>query len=108
MVWVLFVVVAVLIIAATLGLLAGRIPFDRLSEPAHTTPALRLARDASPEDVEDVRFDTALRGYRMDQVDEALAILQARIEDLERDLAEVSGRPQEDRVPDPSDHRIGG
>lgn len=86
MVWVLFVVVAVLIIAATLGLLAGRIPFDRMSEPTHTTPPLHLPWDASPDDVESIRFDTALRGYRMDQVDEALAILQARIERLEQQV----------------------
>lgn len=94
MVWVLFVVVAVLVIAATLGMLAGRIPFDRMSEPTHTTPALCLPADASPQDVENVRFDTALRGYRMDQVDEALAVLQARIEQLESKLAERDRRPQ--------------
>ena len=94
MVWVLFVVVAVLVIAATLGMLAGRIPFDRMSEPTHTTPALRLPADASPQDVENVRFDTALRGYRMDQVDEALAVLQARIEQLEQHVAERDRRPQ--------------
>lgn len=97
MVWVLFVVVAVLVIAVTLGLLAGRIPFDRLSEPTHTTPALGLPRDATPEDVENIRFDTALRGYRMDQVDEALAILRSRIERLEQQLGEDRGvRPTQD------------
>lgn len=100
MVWVLFVVVAVVVIAATLGLLAGRIPFDRLSEPAHSTPALHLPDDASPEDVHNVRFDTALRGYRMDQVDEALAILQARIERLEQQITEVDSRPDSS----PQDH----
>ena len=101
MVWVLFVVVAVLVIAATLGLLAGRIPFDRLSEPTHTTPVLHLPQDASPEDVRAIRFDTALRGYRMDQVDEALAILQERIARLERQAGEERARWDPDRAESP-------
>lgn len=83
MVWVLVVTVAVLVIAVFLGLLAGTVPFDRMSEPTHTTPAIDLPAEAGPADVDALRFDTALRGYRMDQVDEALAVLRQRIADLE-------------------------
>lgn len=107
MVWVFFVVVAVLIIAGTLGLLAGHIPFDRLSAPAHTTAALHLPPDTSPEDVDDIRFDTALRGYRMDQVDEALAILRTRIERLEHEIA-AGVPPGQDIDRDDSLHRYFG
>lgn len=88
MVWVFFVGVAVLVIAAFLGLLARRIPFDAMSPPAHTTPALDLPEAAGPDDVVALRFDTALRGYRMDQVDEALHVLHARIAALEDALTE--------------------
>jgi DivIVA domain-containing protein len=30
------------------------------------------------------RFDVVMRGYRMDQVDEAIAELQARVRELEK------------------------
>ena len=86
MIWVLIVAVAVLLIAAFLGLLAGKLPLERMSEPTHTTPALALRPDAGAADVDAVRFDTAFRGYRMDQVDEALAILRDRIAALEGEL----------------------
>lgn len=93
MIWVLIVAVAVLVIAAFLGLLAGKVPVERMSEPTHTTPALGLSEDPGADDVEALRFDTALRGYRMDQVDEALAILQHRISRLESELAALQ-RPE--------------
>ncbi|HHU08823.1 MAG TPA: DivIVA domain-containing protein [Intrasporangiaceae bacterium] len=87
MIWVFVVVVAVLVIAAFLALLAGRVPYDRMSEPVHTTPVLEFPEDAGPEDIAAVRFDTALRGYRMDQVDDALKVLQKRLTVLEAELA---------------------
>lgn len=86
MVWVLIVAVAVLLIAGFLALLSGLVPFERLSEPTHTTPALSLSETAAPDDVVDLRFDTAFRGYRMDQVDDALEILEQRLRALEADL----------------------
>ncbi|WP_052465803.1 DivIVA domain-containing protein [Mobilicoccus massiliensis] len=45
-------------------------------------------------DVDDLRFDTALRGYRMDQVDAALERLRRRIAELEGDRGR-SVRPVE-------------
>ena len=87
MIWVLVVVVAVVLIAAFLAMLAGRLPYDGMSEPVHTTPAVDLPVDAGPDDVAALHFDTALRGYRMDQVDQALNILQKRIAALEEDVA---------------------
>lgn len=83
MIWVLVVVVAVVLIAAFLAMLAGRLPHDGMSEPVHTTPAIDLPVDAGPDDVAALHFDTALRGYRMDQVDAALRTLQKRIATLE-------------------------
>lgn len=86
MIWVLIVVVAVLLIAAFLALLAGRLPYDGLSEPVHTTPPIELPEAADPDDVAALHFDTALRGYRMDQVDAALNTLQKRIAALEEQV----------------------
>lgn len=47
-------------------------------------------------DVERVRFDIALRGYRMDQVDEVLRRLRERLSELETEVA--NGRPGGGRI----------
>ncbi|MGA8045588.1 MAG: DivIVA domain-containing protein [Dermatophilaceae bacterium] len=109
MFWVLIVVVAVVIIVAVLAMLAGRLPYDGMAEPVHTTPPVQLPRHPGPDDVAALRFDTALRGYRMDQVDEALAALQRRIAELEGGQDDpFVDRALEDRVIDPaSDSRTG-
>lgn len=91
MIWVFIVVVAVLVIAAFLALLAGRLPYEPMSEPAHSTPTLELPDDAGPAEIAAVRFDTALRGYRMDQVDDALKVLQKRVTVLEAQVAHLEG-----------------
>ncbi|MDO5503140.1 MAG: DivIVA domain-containing protein [Actinomycetia bacterium] len=104
MVWVLLVAVAVVLIAAFLALLAGRVPVDRLAEPVHSTPQIQLPADAGASEVDNLRFDTALRGYRMDQVDQALDQLRDRLAELEDELAEVrrSAAPSGlDPLPDP-------
>lgn len=87
MIWVLIVVVAVLLIAAFLAMLAGRLPYDGLSDPVHSTPPIDLPAQADPDDIAGLHFDTALRGYRMDQVDAALDILQKRVAALEDEVA---------------------
>ena len=51
--------------------------------PVSTTPATGLDADVHAADIHDIRFDTALRGYRMDQVDDVLDTLHARIAELE-------------------------
>ncbi|MCW4602456.1 DivIVA domain-containing protein [Janibacter hoylei] len=53
----------------------------RRLHPHHGLPEGAWAAD----DIDLVRFDTALRGYRMDQVDEVLDRLQQRIAELEMD-----------------------
>lgn len=92
MVWVFFIAVAVLVVAATVALALGRVAVDPVPAPVTTTPALELDPHPRAADIDDIRFDTALRGYRMDQVDEALDVLYARIAELEH---QVAPRPDE-------------
>jgi len=88
-IWVLLTVVAVLLVAAFAALLTGRVGYDPMAPPTGTAgdPTQGLPVDASR--VADLRFDTALRGYRMDQVDDVLDRLQARLADQERELREL-------------------
>ena len=101
MIWVLFTVVAVLLVGVFAGLLAGRIRYDPMSEAVTSQPDTGLADDFTARSISDVHFDTALRGYRMDQVDQVLDALQDRISEQERELATLRGAvPQ--RGADPS------
>lgn len=83
MVWVFFAAVAVLLVVGLGALAVGRVSVDPVPPPATTTPLTGLPAAFTSGDVLDVRFDTALRGYRMDQVDDVIDALTARIEELE-------------------------
>lgn len=91
MVWVLLLVVAVLVVAATAALVAGRWSVDPMADPVSSTPDVGLAEDFTAADLTDVRFDTALRGYRMDQVDDLVDRLQDRLAELEQAAAPEGG-----------------
>ncbi len=83
MIWVLFIVVAVLVIGAFAALVAGRVRYDPLSEATTTQADPVLSDEFGAGEIAAIRFDTALRGYRMDQVDAVLDRLQERIHELE-------------------------
>lgn len=83
MIWVLFIAVAVLLVGAFAALIVGRVGYDPLSAATTTQSDPVLGDDFSAADISSVRFDTALRGYRMDQVDALLDRLQDRIAELE-------------------------
>lgn len=89
MVWVLFVLVAMAVVVITAAAVAGRFTPDPMATPVTSTPHHGLPDGTvHAEDVDAVRFDTALRGYRMDQVDEVIDRLQQRIVQLEDDTRE--------------------
>jgi DivIVA domain-containing protein len=88
-IWVLFTVVAVLLVGVFAGMLAGRIGYDPLAEPVGSQPDTGLGEDFTARTLSDVHFDTALRGYRMDQVDRVLDALQDRLAEQERQIAEL-------------------
>ena len=84
---VILVLVAVALVVAVLGVASGRLPADPLAEAVHSTPDPGLPEPPAAVDVDAVRFDTALRGYRMDDVDERLDGLRDDLAERERTLA---------------------
>lgn len=87
MIWVLFIVVAVLLVGVFAAMVAGRVSYDPMAATVTTQPDTGLAEDFVARDVATVHFDTALRGYRMDQVDGVLDRLQDRLAEQESQLA---------------------
>jgi DivIVA domain-containing protein len=96
----LFTLLAMAVIALVVGVVTGRITAS-MEPPATSLPFLGLVGDdVRPADLEQVRFDAALRGYRMDQVDgvldrlaEELARRDDEIAALRFELAQVLGEP---------------
>ncbi len=99
-IWVLFIVVAVLIIGAFAALAAGRLGYDPMAPATTTQRDPGLAEHFTAADVTDLHFDTALRGYRMDQVDEVLDRLQDRIAEQEREIEALRGKPVDEQTLD--------
>ena len=83
--------VAVVLVAAVLGIASGRVRVDPLSDAVHSTPDTGLPSAPVAADVDTVRFDTALRGYRMDAVDARLDDLKGTLVDREQTLAALGG-----------------
>lgn len=81
MTWLIFVV-AVVLVALTVAAALGRID-GSLAEPVSTQSYVPLPPDRlTPDDIDALRLDTALRGYRMDQVDDVIGRLAREIHDL--------------------------
>lgn len=100
----LLIVVAALIVA---GLVFGVVAFtlgreDGLSDLEPDTAEIELPEDRvlTAGDLERIRFDVVIRGYRMDQVDALVARatrdlrrLQERVDLLEQDVVELRKVP---------------
>jgi DivIVA domain-containing protein len=97
---VILVLVAVVLVAAVLGVASGRLPADGLADAVHTTPDPGLPESPSAADVDAVRFDTALRGYRMDEVDARLEVLRDDLAERERTLAALRAQQGDARPED--------
>ena len=79
------VVVAVVTAAAVLGRVDGS-----LADATTTMSHVPLPDDQlTPADIDELRFDTALRGYRMSEVDAVIDRLRREIGDLDDELARV-------------------
>jgi DivIVA domain-containing protein len=92
-IWVFFIAVAVVLVGGFAALITGRAGYDPLAEATTTQHDAALPEALHAQDVADVRFDTALRGYRMDQVDAVLDQLQRRIAELEAGRDAVGPAP---------------
>lgn len=71
--------------AAAMGRISGFMADPTSSHAFAGVPAGSLTAD----DIGPLRFDRALRGYRMDQVDEVIDALSTRLRELETDGAAV-------------------
>jgi DivIVA domain-containing protein len=98
---VILVLVAVAVVVAVLGVASGRLPADPMTEAVHSTPDPGLPERPDAVDVDAVRFDTAVRGYRMDDVDDRLQVLRDDLAARERTLA---GLRAEHRAEHPVEH----
>ncbi|RJN32880.1 DivIVA domain-containing protein [Nesterenkonia natronophila] len=96
-------VVALLILCVIVVLLVGK--WDGAAAPREEPPAggpsavdnllaQRVERDLSAADLDRVEFDTAVRGYRMDQVDQ---LLDALAEQLRGSATANGGSDERDR-----------
>lgn len=73
--------------AAVMGKIGGFMPESTTSRSFSGLPAGPLDAVGLAE----LHFDQALRGYRMEQVDEVIDALSARIRELESEVAPQSG-----------------
>lgn len=82
--------VAVLALGVALAVALGRLTATAVPEPA-TAAAYRPLPDGEvvADDIDGVRFDQTLRGYRMDQVDATLARLGEALAERDAELASL-------------------
>ncbi len=90
-----FLCIVVVLIGLTAAAVMGRIG-GFMAEPTSSHAFNGFpAGSLSPDDIGALHFDQALRGYRMDQVDEVIDALGARLRELESEVASgpASGAP---------------
>jgi len=79
--------VVVLLIGLTAAAVMGRIG-GFMAEPTSSHAFSGVPnRSLSADDIAQLHFDRGLRGYRMDQVDEVIDALGARLRELESEIA---------------------
>lgn len=92
---VLLVLVIGLVVAGVVGTWGGH-----MDPPVRTSPFQPLPDSFEPEQIDALRFDQTLRGYRMGQVDDTLDRLRDEIAQRDRLLAERDERIAELTRPD--------
>jgi DivIVA domain-containing protein len=86
-----------LVVAVATGRIAGGLGRPASSLPGRGLPSGPIAVD----DVERVRFSPALRGYRMDEVDDVLDRLTEELRRRDEEIAELRARSASGRLPFP-------
>ena len=88
MIW-LALFVAVIVVVVTAAAVLGRVD-GSLADATTTMSHVPLPEDQlTPADIDELRFDTAMRGYRMSQVDGVIDRLRREIADLDDELTRV-------------------
>lgn len=88
MMWI-ALIVAVVLVAVTVAAVLGRVD-GSLAEPTRALSYIPLPIDRlTVDDLQALRLDTGLRGYRMEQVDEVIDRLAGEIAALREELAGV-------------------
>lgn len=82
-VWWVFVALAVLVILAAALVLTGRASASSTDSDAAPAPAPLPSGEWTAADIEGLQFRVGLRGYRMEDVDAALAALAADLRNRE-------------------------
>ena len=89
--WV-FVLVGLVLLVALGLVVSGRLP--AAPQPTAEPRTATLPSEPTADDLDALRFPVVFRGYRMQEVDDALAVLRARIAFLEGDAgAPVASSP---------------
>lgn len=83
---------------------SSRVLDDGFDQPVANLPPVLLPAKAEPADVDRLRFAVALRGYRMDQVDQVLDDLRDQLAARDRKIAALRAelgrkRQQPERTP---------
>ena len=89
--WVFAVVLLLLIVALAL-VVSGKLP--PVPQPTERGLGARLPDRPTAADIDQLRLPVALRGYRMEEVDAALAVLRDRLAELESTKGASDGRTQ--------------
>jgi DivIVA domain-containing protein len=88
----LFLLLAMSVIAVVAAVVTGRIG-GGLDAPVSSLPFRGLPPDGvTPGDLETLRFSPALRGYRMDEVDQVLDRLGVELHRRDAEIAQLSGQ----------------
>jgi DivIVA domain-containing protein len=96
-----FLLAAILVIAAGTMLAVGRLGELPEVEPDRAPLALPDGRPLAREDVDGVRFAVGMRGYRMDEVDDVLDRLAAEVDERDATIAALESRLAGRGVPRP-------
>lgn len=87
----LFTVLAIGVLGLVVAVALGRIG-GGLAEPASSVPPSGLPEaDLHPDDLDGVRFAPALRGYRMEQVDQVIDRLRDELSRREAEIQRLRG-----------------
>lgn len=85
------IAVLVVVVGLVVAVVVGRVGTDSMAAPTRTASFNLPPGPVGSNGMETVRFDQALRGYNMSQVDQVLDRLFDEIADLEDELARAHG-----------------